>query len=157
MPFKKPIIGVYKISVNGKTLYVGSSQSILQRFAEHKSKLTKGQHVNTKLQSAVDDYGMNNIKFELLEVTSLKNLRIKEYEWTVRLKPKCNIMLIDEFGVSRHTEEHKRNMSINNPSKRPEVRIMRSLQLKKYNPARDSAEVRAKISASQKLRLSKSH
>lgn len=154
MPSKTPIIGVYKIDTNNEVLYVGSSKNVTRRFSEHKYRLNKKNHVNINLQSVVENLGIDNIKFTVLETTSLENLGIKEYNWMVKLKPTCNIMLIDPSGISRHTEERKNSMSINNPSKRPEVRIMRSNQLKKYNPARDSAEVRAKISKSQKIRLS---
>ena len=58
MPYADQIMGIYKIvnSVNGKT-YVGQSQNIKKRVAEHFRLLRNGKHNNPRLQNAFNKYG----------------------------------------------------------------------------------------------------
>lgn len=62
------ICGVYKItnSVNGK-FYIGSSNDIKKRWAQHKTKLNDGRHGNPHLQNAWLLYGADNFTFEVVE------------------------------------------------------------------------------------------
>ena len=65
---KQKICGVYKITnkVNGK-IYIGSSNDIKHRWAQHKEALNRGDHTNIHLQNAWNKYGLNNFKFEIIE------------------------------------------------------------------------------------------
>lgn len=67
MPYKK-VVGIYKIQnlINNK-VYIGSSTSILNRFAKHKQLLLNNKHFNKHLQSSFNTYGINNFSFEILE------------------------------------------------------------------------------------------
>jgi len=58
MPYTQEIIGIYKIvnSATGKC-YVGQSQRVKKRIAEHFRLLRAGAHTNPKLQHAFDKYG----------------------------------------------------------------------------------------------------
>lgn len=60
--------GVYKISnqLTGK-IYIGSSINIPIRWNEHKNDLKKKIHCNIYLQRAVEKYGIENFKFEIVE------------------------------------------------------------------------------------------
>lgn len=57
--------GIYRI-LNTKTgrFYVGSSRDCRRRFSEHKSRLTRGVHCNSKLQASWNKHGHENFKFE---------------------------------------------------------------------------------------------
>ena len=58
MPYAEKIIGIYKIvnTVNGKA-YVGQSQNIKKRIAEHFRLLRANKHSNSRLQNAFNKYG----------------------------------------------------------------------------------------------------
>jgi group I intron endonuclease len=75
-------IGIYKITntVNGK-FYIGSSKlSIERRMIIHKSLLKSNKHGNKHLQSAWNEYGEHNFKFEIYEVMSDKDLVLQREE-----------------------------------------------------------------------------
>jgi hypothetical protein len=61
--------GVYIITnkADGK-FYVGSGKSIFSRWFNHTCALKNENHVNYKLQEAVKEYGLENFKFEILEL-----------------------------------------------------------------------------------------
>ena len=71
--------GVYIITnkINGK-FYVGSGRSIFSRWFNHTCYLTKSTHVNYKLQRAVNKYGLENFKFEVLELHPPQGLNERE-------------------------------------------------------------------------------
>jgi group I intron endonuclease len=60
--------GVYKIT-NIKTgrFYIGSTNNINKRWADHRRNLTNNTHDNPKLQHAWNFYGLENFMFELIE------------------------------------------------------------------------------------------
>ncbi len=66
MPYAERIIGIYKIvnKANGKC-YVGQSQNLLKRVAEHFRLLRRGHHTNPRLQHAFNKYGEANFKWEI--------------------------------------------------------------------------------------------
>ena len=69
--------GIYIIEnlANGK-IYVGSSCDCRRRFWEHRSRLVRGAHINTKLQAAWNKYGESS--FEFKKIASV--LRIQDLE-----------------------------------------------------------------------------
>lgn len=71
--------GVYIITnkVNGK-FYVGSGRSIFSRWLNHTCYLVKDNHINYKLQRAVNKYGLENFKFEILELSPPLGLNERE-------------------------------------------------------------------------------
>lgn len=70
------MIGIYKITKisNGKS-YIGQSNDIERRFQEHKYK------VDIPVEIAIQKYGIDAFKFEVLEECSLNELDDKEIYW----------------------------------------------------------------------------
>lgn len=60
--------GVYRIQniIEDKN-YIGKSWNIEQRWKEHITTLKSNKHINSKLQSAFNKYGLDNFKFTILE------------------------------------------------------------------------------------------
>lgn len=76
-------IGVYTITntINGK-LYVGSTNnSFYERWRTHLKDLKKNKHHSKKLQRSVNKHGLNNFKFEILEVTESEHTISVEKYW----------------------------------------------------------------------------
>lgn len=71
--------GIYCIiSTIDNRLYIGSTQCFKRRFSEHLKSLTDNTHNNSHLQNFVNKYGIDSIKFYVLEITDLDSLLIKE-------------------------------------------------------------------------------
>lgn len=62
--------GVYRIQniIEDKN-YIGKSWNIEQRWKEHITTLKSNKHINNKLQSAFNKYGLDSFKFTILEET----------------------------------------------------------------------------------------
>lgn len=81
--------GVYTITnaINGK-MYVGSTaSSFLERWRSHAKSLKKGNHHSSKLQRAVNKYGILNFKFEILDITLKEHATSIERYWFNNLNP----------------------------------------------------------------------
>jgi group I intron endonuclease len=70
-------------------MYIGSSTKAKRRLSTHKSHLNKKKHANKYLQNAVNKYGLDKFKFEILELVSgvsrkelfnIEALYLKAYE-----------------------------------------------------------------------------
>lgn len=74
--------GVYQILnlVNNKK-YIGSSQNLSRRLADHKRLLKRSIHCNKHLQSSFNKYGADNFSFEVVEYCSIEQLICKEQFW----------------------------------------------------------------------------
>lgn len=72
------MIGIYKITntITGE-VYIGQSNDIARRWSEHK-KIAKSQARNTKLYQAMNKYGLDSFKFEILEECNLSQLNERE-------------------------------------------------------------------------------
>lgn len=70
------MIGIYKITnlCNGM-VYIGQSNDIFRRWGEHKRKRKKQ---NTLLYKAMNEYGIENFSFEVLEECEVEELNQKE-------------------------------------------------------------------------------
>lgn len=92
--------GVYKItnSVDGK-IYIGSAIRFRERYRKHCSSLRRGTHYNNHLKSAVNKYGLENFKFELIEITSLEDRKVREQELILEAKS-----YDDSIGYNRKCE-----------------------------------------------------
>jgi group I intron endonuclease len=72
------MIGIYKITcVNNNKVYIGSSSNIKTRWSRHKSNL-KNNRSNPNLQNSYNKYGLNSLKFELIEECNVENLIERE-------------------------------------------------------------------------------
>jgi len=75
----KYLSGIYQISNNiDNRIYIGSTQCFKRRFTEHLKSLADNTHNNPHLQKFVNKYGIDSIKFEILEIIELEDLLIKE-------------------------------------------------------------------------------
>jgi group I intron endonuclease len=79
---ERNISGIYSItnSINNK-IYIGSAVCIKQRFIQHKSDLEKQKH-NKRLQNFVNKYGIEVLKFNIVElVLDVNDLISREQFW----------------------------------------------------------------------------
>ena len=86
-------------------MYIGQSVNIRNRLYEHKTALKRGIHANAHLQSAVNEYGLENFEFAVLalcaeeDIDDLERFYISKYKTQDRL---CGYN-IDEGGhYGRH-------------------------------------------------------
>jgi group I intron endonuclease len=164
--------GIYLItnSINNKR-YVGSSNNIELRWSRHRRDARNGKHSNPHLQAAISKYGIDNFKFELIEVVPDQGdlTTIEQYylDW---IQPEYNIskdavafMRGHEFTAEhrakigaahrgmRHSEEAKAKMSIGHkgwtPSDETRERMSAAHKGKKL-----SDENKAKLFAANKGR-----
>lgn len=71
--------GIYKITnLKNNKVYIGSSNNLKQRLRQHRSFLKLNEHCNKHLQSSYNKYGIENFKFEILEVIEEKKLEERE-------------------------------------------------------------------------------
>jgi group I intron endonuclease len=60
--------GIYKISnTDSGKMYIGSAFNILKRWKSHRNTLRRNKHVNKHLQAAANKYGLQKMKFEVIE------------------------------------------------------------------------------------------
>lgn len=85
------MIGIYKITnkINGK-IYVGQSNCIQRRFAQHKSPYEQQRFPNKPLYKAFKKYGIQNFSFEVIEQCSQEQLNIREKFWIKTLHSLCH-------------------------------------------------------------------
>lgn len=108
--------GVYQILnlKNGKR-YIGSSIRLKFRLWSHKSTLKHHAHRNKHLQSAVDLYGIESFKFEVIEFCDSKEVINREQFW------------IDNYGMD-NLYNNRPIADSNRGRKQPEyVKIARRL------------------------------
>lgn len=82
------MIGIY--SITDKTtgnMYIGQSVDIERRFAEHKAPKAKG---NTKLHKDIQEKGIENFEFSIVEECNIEELNLKELQHIKNLKPFYN-------------------------------------------------------------------
>lgn len=110
-----PVMGVYAIvnQVNGNR-YIGSSNDIGRRWAEHATALEHEYHHSQYLQRAYKKYGKDAFKFVLIEAAETIEQLQKAEDWFLKtLKPEYNMTLgvVGTYGY-HHTKEAKDKMSV---------------------------------------------
>lgn len=76
--------GIYKISLPEVTelIYIGSAaQSIRKRWRVHLNDLVKKRHGNDRLQNTVNKYGLDKLRFEVLEICPAEAAIEREQFW----------------------------------------------------------------------------
>lgn len=106
----RKISGVYKITNNiTGDCYIGSSNNIKRRWAQHNSPSTWAIKPGMKLYQAMIQYGLNNFEFEVIEETN--NLKEREQYWIEQLHPSYNrnrAMGLDKEGFKEYSKEYSK-------------------------------------------------
>lgn len=102
--------GVYRITVNSKKSYIGSSTNLYLRCCQHLAHLRKNKHHSRYLQHSYNKYGEKSITFEVLEICpkNIKILREKERYYINKYNPFFNSVDPVEFTFS---DEMKKKIS----------------------------------------------
>lgn len=101
------ISGVYKITNNiTGDFYIGSSNNVEHRWADHKCPSTWKKCPNIMLYLDMQKYGLSNFAFEIIEETN--NLKEREQYWMDYLKPVYNNRRSNGFDIERHKEYQKK-------------------------------------------------
>lgn len=114
--------GVYTIKHLSKPeqYYVGSSSSMnntysigfYNRWTKHLDDLKKNRHCNKKLQRFVNKYGLDGIRFEILEICPPEHCISMEQYWINMLDPYYNMVKIANSTLGyKHTEEYLKGCS----------------------------------------------
>jgi group I intron endonuclease len=110
----KNLCGIYCISntINDK-VYIGSTNCFYPRKRQHFLELKGNYHTNPKLQNFVNKYGIETLHFNILEITKLEELKIKEQFYLDSISNKFNICVkADRPNVNRNfTEEDIKNIA----------------------------------------------
>jgi len=110
-------MGVYKIiSKSLGKMYIGSSIDISLREKRHMNNLQKNRHTNYKLQEHYNQFGKDDLLFEVIElVDDINNLISTEQQWMTSLQTVRNGFNIcptagNTLGY-KHTDKTKRFLS----------------------------------------------
>lgn len=116
--------GVYKITnvINSK-IYIGSALFLHKRKNQHFHLLRINSHHSKYLQNAVNKYGINNFKFEIIEYCKKEELLNKEQYYIDNLKPSYNIRTVAHSQLGcKHTPETILKMKESSKKISPETR-----------------------------------
>ena len=73
------IAGIYEFSFNGiSKVYIGSSCNLLKRHKDHLNLLKTKKHYNKEFQEHYNIYGIDNLKYSILEYVDLENVKSKQ-------------------------------------------------------------------------------
>jgi hypothetical protein len=118
--------GVYKIHhiKKPKFFYIGSASGILgkkkstlgfyRRFLEHLHKLEHNTHSSPFLQNVVNKYGLNGLRFEILEVVDSKdrNTIVEREQYYIDLiQPQYNMSKTARCPTVPYTEKRRKEAS----------------------------------------------
>lgn len=103
------MIGIYKITnlINGKT-YIGQSIDIQRRFWEHRCV---SHESNRHLKYALQKYGKDNFKYEVLEECDESLLDERERYYIAKHKPEYNVTNGGQDSLRRYPDEIKKKIS----------------------------------------------
>ena len=148
--------GIYKITNKiNKKYYIGSACDLYKRYKDHRSALTSNRHHNKQLTKFVNKYGIDNLKFCLLEECKLEELESREQYYIDNSKNLFN-ETADVKSCNRGkklSEEHKQRISESIKAKgikrykETKQKISKANKGHKFNLGRiQSDETKAKIS-----------
>lgn len=103
------MIGIYKITnlVNGK-IYIGQSIDIQRRFCDHRCI---SHESNRHLKYALQKYGKDNFKYEVLEECDESILDERERYYIAKLKPEYNVTNGGQDSLRKYPDEIKQKIS----------------------------------------------
>ena len=102
------ISGIYKITntITGD-FYIGSSNNVKRRWAEHKCKSSWKKYPNNPMYLDFQKYGIDNFAFEILAEVEINFLKEKEQEFIETLKPIYNSNNAKGHDVERYKQYYK--------------------------------------------------
>ena len=102
------ISGVYKIinTVTGD-FYIGSSNNVKRRFAEHKCPSRWKRCKNNPMYLDMRNYGVDKFEFELLAEVEANKLKEAEQQFIETLKPTYNNYNANGRNIERRKEYNK--------------------------------------------------
>lgn len=84
--------GIYKIqNIITNDFYIGATRDLYKRRNQHFKALEKGKNGSTKLQHAVNKYGLSAFEFAPISIVPVEYLKKMEQWFLDNLKPKYNI------------------------------------------------------------------
>ena len=88
------VSGVYGIRFLGTDwfAYYGSSENIYQRFASHRSNLSRGVHTNTQLQELYNTHGAEKMHMFVIGEVNDKHEREELEQRLIAAAPCCNVV-----------------------------------------------------------------
>lgn len=132
---KKP--GIYTITnlIDGK-MYIGRSVNLSIREKEHFADLKDNTHYSDRLQRAVNKYGIENFKFEVLIECDIEQLCSEEHYW-------CNLL-------DTHNRDRGYNIAPTHPHKK--VCWDEESIKKRENTRKENAETRGYYCTTETLK-----
>jgi len=113
----KLLSGVYIIQnkIDNKK-YIGETKTLGKRIKTHLQELLDNRHVNIHLQNAVNKYGIENFRFDVIELCETWETKRREHHWATVLyahddKHGYNIQPTDPEGNRICSEETKKKIS----------------------------------------------
>ena len=112
------IIGIYKIT-NTVTcdFYIGSSQDVKKRWANHKCQSVWKQYPNKQLYQDMRKYGVDKFEFDILCEVEPEKLKVAEQQFIEILKPTYNRCNAKGLNVERCKEYKKKYEKIDKRKK----------------------------------------
>ena len=97
------ISGIYKIinTITGD-FYIGSSNDVKRRWANHKCPSSWKRFPNNQLYKDMQEYGKDKFVFEVLEVVEIEKLKEAEQQFIETLKPTYNQMNANGLNIERY-------------------------------------------------------
>ena len=104
------IIGIYKITntITGD-FYIGSSNDVKRRWADHKCPSKWNEHPNNPMYLDMKKYGTDKFAFEILEKVEVEKLKEVEQQFIEMLKPTYNNYNANGWDFERYKEYQKSN------------------------------------------------
>jgi group I intron endonuclease len=102
--------GVYCIRhIHSKTIYIGSSVNLKERWRAHRKAFQRGDHHNLHLQRAWNKYGEAAFEFIALGMYPKDQIEAQEQEWIDTLAPRYNISRVvgSRKGVANRKEHNE--------------------------------------------------
>jgi len=104
------VSGIYVISnLIDDRVYVGSAVSLAHRKGTHYFQLKNNKHCNSHLQNFVNKYGLEKLRFNIVELCDKEDLIKREQFWFTKFEYKFNIALFAGSTLGRVYSEATKN------------------------------------------------
>lgn len=105
--------GIYKIQSPSGKIYIGSSENLKRRIAEHKRRLSRNIHVNQKLQNAWNKYNGDGFVFSIIILCSKEHTIFYEQQAMDALSPQYNLLPFAGKSTGwKHSKETREKLRV---------------------------------------------